>query len=106
MDRYPLTPAKPPFIINVEESDCAIEIACVQPFRDDMFSFEEVRAAAMAVVVDCEENYGYGGWTPVGEEVGWRVTVLGYVEDAGGVNGTVVREEVDGTASTVLVADS
>ena len=106
MDRYPLAPTRPPLIIYVGEADCAIEVACVEPFRDDMFSWYEVREAATAVVVHCERNYGYGGWTPVGEGVGWRVRVLGFEEDAGGVNGTVVGEEIDATASTVLVADS
>ena len=106
MSRYPLAPAKPPMIIHVGAADCAIGLACEQPFRDDMFSWEDVRAAATEVAVNCEDNYGYGGWTPVGAGVGWHVKVLGFVEDAGGVNRTVVGEEVDGTANMVLVADS
>ncbi len=107
MARYPRVPGgRPPMIIHVGRADCAIGLACNQPYRDDMFSWEDVRAAAIRVAEDCEDNYGYGGWTPVGEGVGWHVKVLGFVEDAGGVNGTVVGEEVDGTANTVLVADS
>lgn len=93
-------------IIHVEGADCAIGLACKYPYRDDMFSWENVRAAAMAIEVDCEDNYGYGGSTSVGNGVGWYVRVVGIAEDAGGLNGTVVGEEVDGTASTVLVADS
>ena len=106
MARYPLFPNKPPVIIHDPGADCAIGVACLLPFRDDVFSWEQVRAAALAVAVECEDSYGYGGWTSVGQGVGWDVRVLGFEEDAGGANGTVAGEEVDGMASTVLVADS
>ena len=78
----------------------------MEPYRDDMFSWEQLRAAALAVAEDCEDSFGYGGWTLVGEGVGWNVKVLGFREGAGGVNGTVVGDEVDGMAGTGLVADS
>ncbi len=106
MGRSPRLPVRPPTIIYDENADCAVEVACAEPFHEDMFSWEQVRAAATTVAADCEENYGYGGRTVVGQGVGWNVRVLGFKDDAGGVNGTVVGEEVDGTASTVLVADS
>lgn len=106
MGRFPLLPRQPPFILHYPGADCAIGVACVLPFRDDLFSWEQVRAAALAVAAECEDSYGYGGWTSVGQGMGWDVRVLGWVEDAGGANGTVVGEEVDGMASTILVSDS
>ena len=106
MGRSPRIPEKPPLIIYKGDADCAIEVACTEPFRDDMFSWEQVRQAATEVSQDCEENYGYGGWTPLAQRVGWNVRLLGITDEAGGVKRTVVGEEVDGTASTVLLADS
>ena len=105
MGRSPLLPRSPPLIITHPSADCAIGVACVLPFQDDYFSWEQVRAAALAVAVECEDRDGYGGWTSVGQGVGWDVRVLGWVEDAGEVNGTMLGEEVDGMASTLLVAD-
>ena len=71
-----------------------------------MFSWQQVRAAAMAISEECEDNPGYGGWTPVGSGVGWEVRVLGFRDEVGGVNGTVMGEGFDGVGGTVLVADS
>ena len=71
-----------------------------------MFSWEQVRSAAMTVSAACENNPGYGGWTRVGQPNGWRVRVVGFMGGVGGVNGTGVGEGVDGMVSTVLVADS
>ena len=105
MDRLPRLPAKPPVVIYEEEADCAIGIACTAPYREDMFSWEQVRAAAMAIAEECEENYGYGGSTPVGQGVGWHVRVAGFRVEIGGMNETAVGEGVDGMASTVLITD-
>ena len=99
-------PVKPPIIVYVDDADCAISIACKEPFRQDTFSWQQVRAAALAIEEACEDDPGYGGWAPVGAGVGWEVRVLGFRDEVRGVNGTVMGEGADGMASTAVVADS
>ena len=106
MGMLPREPFTPPVILIMEGEDCAVSITSEVPWVQGMFSWEQVRSAAMAVSAACENNPGYGGWTRVGQPNGWRVRVVGFMRGVGGVNGTVVGEGVDGMVSTVLVADS
>lgn len=76
--RYPTEPSKPPYIFNVKDSTCAIQLACGSTIIIDRFSFEQVRALATDIVEDCQTKGGYGGVAPLGAGVGWTVKVIGH----------------------------
>lgn len=44
----------------------------------DRFSYEMVRALATDIVESCQDEGGFGGWSPIGRGVGWWVRVTGY----------------------------
>lgn len=76
--RYPKEPSTPPYMLNVKDSTCAIQLACGSATIIDRFSFEQVRALATDIVEDCQTQGGYGGVAPLGTGVGWTVKVIGY----------------------------
>ena len=54
-----------------KKSDCAIEIASGNPYIVDRFSYEMVRSVAIDIVEACQDVGGFGGWSPIGNCIGW-----------------------------------
>ena len=76
--RSPKLPETPPLYVFAVASTCAIEVACGNPSLIDRFSYEIVRALATEIVEECQDEGGFGGWSPVGRGIGWWVRVVGF----------------------------
>lgn len=55
-----------------------MQIASEDAETVDSFSFEQARALAIEILEVCKDHGGYGGSAPIGHEVGWSVSVVGY----------------------------
>ena len=101
-DRKPKNPSKPPYAVHHVHSNCAIQIASGNPNIIDTFSFEQARALAIEILEVCQDHGGRGGVAPIGQGVGWTVSVIGWtvppdppdplnlLEEGGLKNGTSV----------------
>jgi len=77
-NKSPKAPDKPPLYLYVKASDCAVGLASGNPHVVDWFSYENVRALATEIVEECQDEGGFGGWSPIGRSMGWHVRIVGY----------------------------
>lgn len=69
----------PPFRFHSVKSDCALQVDTVIEDAIDVFSFQEVRARALEILEECQDEGGYGGIGVLGQKKGWEVQVVGYL---------------------------
>ena len=88
-NKEPRLPNTPPYVINPDGTNCAIEISARLDEIEEKFSFEQARTLATTILEDCASP-GYGGQTPIGLlRNGWWVKVVGFdpddpdIDDAG-----------------------
>lgn len=82
--RYPTSPHPPPYMFYKLEADCAIQVGAGQRQVTDFFSWEQVRASAIEILVECEGRGGFGGVMPLGSGVGWTIKLIGIVHSPEG----------------------
>ncbi|KAK3174133.1 hypothetical protein OEA41_001377 [Lepraria neglecta] len=79
--KEPRLPNTPPYVINAEDTTCAIEISSRLDDIEDRFSFEQARILATTILEECASR-GYGGQSTIGlVRSGWWVKVVGFKED-------------------------
>lgn len=75
----PTEPSSPPLTVHEAYSTCEIRLAASDSTVTDYFSYAQVRLLAIDIIGVCAEQGGFGGFAPVGSEIGWTVTVIGVV---------------------------
>ena len=74
----PKVPTPPPFEIRYPGTSCVLFVTSLGSSIIDVFSFEQIRAAALDVIEECDNSgANYGGIAPLGRGIGWTVCIYG-----------------------------